>query len=277
MDVTLKRLYKTIMRYFDGLDCHYFDHVPHCTAWIDRIFEGYAAINFIYGRRMLWSVKGQEPFFLNAGTCFWTWPGPHWIYGAAKGESWDHFYLTFRGPRLKKMLAAGLLPLDPQRAYKRVDDPQRFRETWDEVFRLLKTKGHRDPKAIHLLEGMLLSLHEAPNEGATPDSLAGHLSELGRQVRADPRRAWNSFSEAKRLHISEVHFRREFKRAQGSAFNQYVLQARMDEAARVLRAEGLPLKQAAEAAGYDDLYYFSKLFKKRYGVPPGQYRDTAMR
>ena len=51
---------------------------------------------------------------------------------------------------------------------------------------------------------------------------------------------------------------------------QYVIDLRLRTAATLLR-EGVSVAQAAEAVGFSDVYYFSKMFKRRFSLPPGCY------
>ena len=51
---------------------------------------------------------------------------------------------------------------------------------------------------------------------------------------------------------------------------QYVIDLRLRTAADLL-GEGLGVSAVAEAVGFSDVYYFSKLFKRRFSLPPSQY------
>ena len=51
---------------------------------------------------------------------------------------------------------------------------------------------------------------------------------------------------------------------------QYVIDLRLRSAAALLR-EGLSVAATAEAVGFSDTYYFSRLFKKRFFLPPSHY------
>ena len=43
----------------------------------------------------------------------------------------------------------------------------------------------------------------------------------------------------------------------------------------MLRSSPELLKAIAAAVGCPDIYYFSRLFRRRFGVPPGRYRRQA--
>jgi YesN/AraC family two-component response regulator len=66
-----------------------------------------------------------------------------------------------------------------------------------------------------------------------------------------------------------------FKKYFDKSFSQYVIQIRMDETARLIENDkSLSIDQIAQVVGYEDYYYFSKVFKKHFGVTPTQYKKN---
>jgi AraC-like DNA-binding protein len=47
---------------------------------------------------------------------------------------------------------------------------------------------------------------------------------------------------------------------------------RMERAKLLLAETSMNVTQAAESVGYGDIYFFSKLFRSLYGVPPSHFR-----
>lgn len=52
----------------------------------------------------------------------------------------------------------------------------------------------------------------------------------------------------------------------------YIQQRRLDQAKMLLRETELPVGKVAEAVGYGNISYFSKLFRQKVGCQPGEYR-----
>jgi AraC-like DNA-binding protein len=71
--------------------------------------------------------------------------------------------------------------------------------------------------------------------------------------------------------ISISHFFQLFKLATGSSPNDFFIHVRMECAAKLLRGNGLSVKEVAALLGYNDQFYFSRLFKSVNGVPPREY------
>jgi AraC-like DNA-binding protein len=73
---------------------------------------------------------------------------------------------------------------------------------------------------------------------------------------------------AEMCHISEAHFRKRFREYTGMSPNQYITWLRISKARLLLESGSVSVSQAAEAVGYADPSYFSRLFKKKTGILP---------
>jgi len=79
---------------------------------------------------------------------------------------------------------------------------------------------------------------------------------------------------AAQANISPSHFFALFKRRIGSAPMDYFTRLRMQRACRLLEHTSLSIKEIASALGYDDPFYFSRVFKSINGKAPSDYRAT---
>ncbi|WP_127492244.1 AraC family transcriptional regulator [Paenibacillus glycanilyticus] len=81
---------------------------------------------------------------------------------------------------------------------------------------------------------------------------------------------------AAQARLSERQFSRLFRRHTGMSLIEYVQSIRMDAACRLLTAGHGSVEEIAGAVGYADLKFFYRLFKKKTGVTPRQYRDAML-
>ena len=79
---------------------------------------------------------------------------------------------------------------------------------------------------------------------------------------------------AARAGISPSHFFALFKRQIGCAPIDYFIRLRMQHACRLLDETMLSVKEVAAVLGYDDQFYFSRVFKAVNNVPPSRYRTS---
>ena len=79
---------------------------------------------------------------------------------------------------------------------------------------------------------------------------------------------------AESLHISTNWFISNFKQYMKISLAQYILSLRMVNAQSLLENTDYNIGEIAEIVGYDNPLYFSRVFKKEYGVSPAQYRKN---
>lgn len=72
--------------------------------------------------------------------------------------------------------------------------------------------------------------------------------------------------------LSRYHFIREYRRHTGQTPMQAFQHLKISRACYLLDITELGVTEIARDLGYDDPYYFSRLFKKVMGVPPRDYR-----
>jgi AraC family transcriptional regulator len=80
---------------------------------------------------------------------------------------------------------------------------------------------------------------------------------------------------ARRAGLSPYHFLRTFKRVAGVTPHQWLLRARLREAARRLGAGRQPVTEIALDVGFEDLSNFMRAFRAEFGTSPRRYRLAA--
>ena len=74
-------------------------------------------------------------------------------------------------------------------------------------------------------------------------------------------------------HMSAEWFIRRFKRTMNLTPAQYLLSLRISNAQNLLEHSDYNISEIASIVGYESPLYFSRVFKKRLGVSPSQYRE----
>lgn len=72
--------------------------------------------------------------------------------------------------------------------------------------------------------------------------------------------------------MSRFRFSREFKKATGKTFKDYVISYRMTMARSLLERPGVLIADVAAVVGFSDPAYFSRVFKKTFGSTPSVHR-----
>jgi AraC-like DNA-binding protein len=79
------------------------------------------------------------------------------------------------------------------------------------------------------------------------------------------------------LGLAKSHFIRLFKHRMGVPPLRYAMLQRMERARYLLESSDLPVYRVAETLGYQDEFYFSRVFRKASGLSPRAWRDGRAR
>lgn len=80
---------------------------------------------------------------------------------------------------------------------------------------------------------------------------------------------------AHNMYLSPVYISKIFKEETGESPINYLIKIRLEKAKDILAtSNGGSIKSIANSVGYDDVYHFSKLFKKYYGTSPLYYKKS---
>jgi two-component system response regulator YesN len=77
---------------------------------------------------------------------------------------------------------------------------------------------------------------------------------------------------AKLVHLNPAYLSRLFKKETGESLTEYIQSEKMKLSRELLRSSSKPISEIAVIAGYGNLSYFSKAFKKQFDVNPMAYR-----
>ena len=82
---------------------------------------------------------------------------------------------------------------------------------------------------------------------------------------------------AESARCSETTAQRLFTKHLGESMQSWIRHVRLKEAAGLLRTSSLRVSEVAQLVGYTDPLYFSRAFRRAYGVAPSQFAQTALR
>lgn len=82
---------------------------------------------------------------------------------------------------------------------------------------------------------------------------------------------------AEMVQLSPSYFSRLFKQEMGTSFSEYLADLRLGEAKKLLLSTSQNMGEIGFACGFEDQSYFTKVFKKKFGITPNRYRETGGR
>lgn len=191
---------------------------------------------------------------VNAGSLFVLPPYAQATHQADNQEPWE---LTWVGFRYPGALPVTLEPVTECPGAQRIFNAMRSCE---------KRSGGRTDYLCAQIWKLFAFFNE--NEKEEADCIDEALS----YIQAEYTDGLTVTDLAKRLEMDRSHFSVRFKQRTGVSPGKYLMDLRMHTAASILK-EGASVSVTAASVGYSDIYIFSKMFRRYYGVSPTQYKQ----
>ena len=187
----------------------------------------------------------------------------------------DQLYLgfSFDFPR-------GSMPDSPPRTIPRGPFSDLIRSELDESLASLRNKN-----SVEIVRSRLLAVASRvigfllPSEGSSagPDKNRSESPiPLAKEILHSDLKSKHSVPDlARRFHLSPQYFGELFKRDTGMSVKEFQRECRMEMAMALLRGGTFSITEVAAEVGLEDVAYFSRLFKRKFGMPPRLARSAA--
>ncbi len=133
----------------------------------------------------------------------------------------------------------------------------------------------KDAKANYLIStyyDTLLSIHTQKNKNL--DSISSYVKEYVENHYTEP--DLNISALADKLNVSLSYLSTVFKQTAGINLSSYISAMRISHAKKVLADPSHSIAEAAILSGYEDAKYFARLFKRKCGMTPSEYRNLSL-
>ncbi|HWP15439.1 MAG TPA: AraC family transcriptional regulator [Xanthobacteraceae bacterium] len=125
------------------------------------------------------------------------------------------------------------------------------------------------------LAGSALGLAGSVRRGPSPAQHHGRLTRVLRYMATHSAAPHKLTGLASMAAMSPYHFLRTFRAVTGVTPHQWLLRARLREAAERLANTNTPVTNVALDVGFDDLSNFTRSFRAEFGAAPREYRLAA--
>jgi AraC-like DNA-binding protein len=250
--------------------------IGHSFTWDKgRILDGYYIVFITKGEGLLESAK-TKAYNIQAGTCFLLFPGVWHRYKPHPQHGWEEYWVGFNGTYPDELMKKGIFTADnPFIDVGHNEDLLQLFHT------LIKTVSAAEIGYRQIVSGItlqILGLVNAVSKFKTPDT--GNQSKLISKAKfllqESIENPVNLEEMVKELPMGYSRFRKIFKEMTGQSPNQYHLNLRLDRARDLLTSTTLTINEIAYQTGFDSIFYFSRLFKKKNGLPPKEYRHSKL-
>ena len=164
---------------------------------------------------------------------------------------------------------------------RRVKNDERIKELFHEIFESFEKKadGYRYEslgtayKIVSYLAQNYTAARLGRNEYEERNSRLENFNNVIEYIGKPYSEQLTTPVAAQMVHISECYFCHLFRQHMGVNFTTYLNQVRVHKATALLQNTKLSITQIASETGFNDVNYFSRVFKKCIGISPRKYRE----
>ena len=201
-------------------------------------------------------------------------PGMKIRYSSRSAEElWTYCWISFGGTDAEFYLSeTGLGAVTPQKR----SDPAGFYSAVEKCLDLCERE--RDAASQTEINSLLLRSLCAinkPRASKIRQRAAVQTEKALRFIESNYMRGITARDVTAELNIDRTHFFRIFKAKTGFSPEQYIMRMRIKKAKELLASGTNTVTEIASLVGVNDVFYFSKLFKRAEGISPTEYRKRA--
>ncbi len=251
---------------------HLTDLNPIKCGWHQRVPGGFwgPSVHTYYNLHYILSGKGEytvngKTYKLEKHHMFLTKPDMIVKIQADRDDPWLYCWISFDGKFAEELLASAgftdeVFSMYCPEFFGLFDDIKKT-ATGDEV-----TAVYLNSKLYSIID-RLASINQTKSY-ETP--VSQYCIKAADYIQANYQSHITIDGIAKILGIDRRYFSRIFTKYIGVSPQKYLVDYRLEKAKTLMSTGGYSVSEVAMSVGYDDVFAFSKIFKKKYGVPPSK-------
>ena len=236
-----------------------------------RIINEYQIIYITEGKGIFETKKGC--YNINSGSIIILRKGEWHRYKPLKALGWTENYIGFNGELADFFLQKQPILRDLE--VVNLGEQEVLIDTFHKLFDLIKIER---PCYQQIASGLIIKLLGYILALENQKSFAGNkventIQEICVYIREHVEEEFNFEKLVTNYDISCSHLRKMFKQYTGKSPHQYYLDMKIIRAKALILNTRMSIKEIALSLGFDSVHYFSRLFKRKMGIPPTKYRN----
>lgn len=246
----------------------------HQLTWNrGRILTDYYMIFISKGKGTFCSAL-TEPVEIEEGTCFFLFPGVWHRYRPDIRSGWEEYWVGFHGYYVDQLMKQGFF--DPDQPCLKTGLDRDMLVLFKKMIDVVNASHVGYSQQIAGLTLQILGLVNTISLSKQYDHspLEKAITKAKFLLQESLEHPVDIPELARQLPMGYSAFRKNFKAVTGLSPNQYHLNLRIERAKELLESTLLNVEEIADQTGFDSIYYFSRIFKKKVGLSPNTYRKT---
>ena len=241
---------------------------PFRSVAVGRTLTEYQIIYITKGRGVFES--NHRTHVVVPGSIMIVFPGVPHFYKPEYEVGWSEYWVGFKGPHVDTLCQQGFL--SPRKPLYEVGLQNSLLAIYTQILELVQNQRPlfqvRASSHVLTLIAEILA-HERKNVQYTHSEQLVERAKFLMEENIYSEINLNGIGEV--LGVSTSHLNAVFKSYTSMTPYQYFISIKIRKAKELLEAGSLAIKEVAFRLGFDDQYYFSRLFKKKAGIAPSRW------
>ena len=215
------------------------------------------------------SVNGKQE--IKAGDIFIIFPGVEHSYSPNRETGWQEYWVGFDGEQARRLQRKGLF--SPKRPVHHLGLDTSIMADFEQIIQLCRQQppGFQVMLGIRILQ-LLAHIHITETSPQTRHNEKDIVQRAREIMEFNVDNGLDIKEIASELQVNYQYLLKLFKLQTGLTPYQYYLQLRIARAQQLISLTDLSVKEISALLHFDNQYYFSRIFKKKTGVPPSLWR-----
>ncbi len=239
-----------------------FGPIARDNYWLILLHSGRGVLNV-----------NHKKFNLQQGMIFVCFPNTSVFYRADAGSVWNMSWISINGDSISKLLGSvGITAENP------VAVPENFEEAAeviDKIYKLMENKSVKG--SVEALGFTYIMLSLLISKECKFDINEDYVDKAIGYMKHNYEKNITIEAVAGHVGLERGYFSKLFCGKTGISPKQWLTSYRMEKAEYLIRETSLSVYEIAMSAGYSDPLYFSRLFRRYYGLCPSRYRELQSR
>lgn len=237
-----------------------------------RVINEYQLLYIAEGRGTLTTASAGR-YSINEGDIFLIFPGEWHTYSPNPETGWKEYWIGFKGINIDSRVSAGFF--SKHSPIYRVGYNDTLISLFKEAIQVAKKQEKHFQQLLAGIVNYMLGLaFSIDSNKKLKNSMNLELVNRARAFMQENIETNIEMPEiADHLIISYSSFRHIFKQYTGIAPSQYYLNLKIQRAKDMLKSSSASIKEISYILHFDTPEYFTKLFKKKTGLTPSQFRE----
>lgn len=237
-----------------------------------RVINEYQILYITEGRGTFTTASAGK-YSISEGDIFLIFPGEWHTYSPDPETGWKEYWIGFKGINIDSRVAAGFF--SKHSPIYRIGYNDTLISLFKEAIQVAKKQEKHFQQLLAGIVNYMLGLaFSIDSNKKLKNSINLEFVNRARAFMLENIESNIEIPEvADYLHISYSSFRHIFKQYTGIAPSQYYLNLKIQRAKDMLKSSTASIKEISYILHFDTPEYFTKLFKKKTGLTPSQFRE----